>query len=285
MFGIVEHEQHAFEAQMGDQDRKEILGLDRQAQCGDDRADQKPRIAEGRQLDKAHGAAKLLQKIVRDGQRHRGLAHAARTDDRDEPLGDHFAANLANRFVAADHPHRARRQRIGGIERSFGRRRRVGRDPRGRRDEAIAPAGHGRQIAGARLAGVERLAQGRDVDAEADLLDEDAGPDLGQQFLVADDFTGIFGQDGKDVEGARAQFDDRIAFLEHAFRREQPERSESEDVLGVFLKRRGGRRVLHDRRISRSCGPGAGDDPKSRESLMIGVFRSPAEPFCQKPVV
>ncbi|MEI9887627.1 MAG: hypothetical protein WDN08_14225 [Rhizomicrobium sp.] len=79
------------------------------------------------------------------------------------------------------------------------------------------------------------------MDPQADLFDKGAGPDLGDQFPVADDLAGVLDQDRQDVEGAGAQLDRLIALLEYAFRGKQPERPESDDVPGMmtgFLKHR-----------------------------------------------
>ena len=84
---------------------------------------------------------------------------------------------------------------IGGSGR-LGRGLRPGQ--RDRRDEAVAPAGNGRDVAVAPLAIAERSAQRRHMDPKIAFLDEGVGPDPGDQVFLADQLTGALHQHGED---------------------------------------------------------------------------------------
>jgi hypothetical protein len=75
---------------------------------------------------------------------------------------------------------------------------------RDRRDEAIASAGNGDDIAIAALAVTEGAAQRGHMDAKIAFLDEDVGPHAANQFLLADDRAGLVDKDRENVERACA---------------------------------------------------------------------------------
>jgi hypothetical protein len=54
------------------------------------------------------------------------------------------------------------------------------------------------------------------MDSEGDLFDENPGPNLGDQFSLADHFTRMLDQNEQDIERAAAKLDRLIGLLENA---------------------------------------------------------------------
>jgi hypothetical protein len=80
---------------------------------------------------------------------------------------------------------------------------------RDRQREAIPAPGHR-----AHGRSAEQLAQVRDLHAQVVFFHHQAGPDLGQQFVLADDAVAAFDEHQQQVEGARAQRH-RLAAVQH----------------------------------------------------------------------
>ena len=152
---------------------------------------------------------------MRDGKCHRGLAQSARSDDGHEPLGRQLVTDFANDLVAPHHSREQRWQRVVSFRKVVGSRQ-TRRIPRRRRNEAITAAHHIREIALAAFAGVEGLAQRRDMDPKGDLFDEKPGPNLGHQLPLADHFTRMLDQNEQDIERTAAKLDRLIGLLENA---------------------------------------------------------------------
>ena len=74
---------------------------------------------------------------------------------------------------------------------------------------------------------------------EIRLLDENVRPRPGDEFLLADDLAGAFDQSVQNVECPTAEPNGCIALQQHALRRKEPERPESEDLSA------GVRRIAH----------------------------------------
>jgi hypothetical protein len=101
-----------------------------------------------------------------------------------------------------------------------------------RRDEAITAPSQRRDVARPILAVAQRLAQARDMKAQAAFFDDDVGPDLRQQLLLADDLVGLGQQRNQNVEAARAQFDGGTILGDASFAGDQAERAKRYDLPG-----------------------------------------------------
>ncbi len=102
----------------------------------------------------------------------------------------------------------ARRQDVDGWLRG-------GRDRLGERgDEAIAAPGHVDDVAGGFAGIAQHLAQRRDVEAQAALVDIDVGPDALDQLSLVDDFAGTLGEENQDIEGAAADMERHALLLQ-----------------------------------------------------------------------
>ena len=139
--------------------------------------------------------------MMSNRHRDRCLAHAAGSDDRDEPRGREFSGQPQDIVIASDHPRETSRQVC--VRKTWDIRVRrldlVLMGPRDRRDEAIATAGHRGDVARAIFAIAERLPKARDVKAQTALFDGHVGPHLGQQISFADDFVGLRHQGDQGV--------------------------------------------------------------------------------------
>ena len=82
-------------------------------------------------------------------------------------------------------------------------------------NEAVAAAGNIADVALAGLAIAKGAAQGRHVNPEIALFDEDVGPDPLQQLLLADDLALLLDESQQNVAGAAADAD-RLAGVEQA---------------------------------------------------------------------
>src|SRR5215469_4979029 len=98
----------------------------------------------------------------------RCLADTTGTSDRNQPFSRNFLADLAYLLVAANHARQSGRQWIKG------RQRRCAFDRRSQcfGGETVTAAGYIDQIARLARSDVQRFAQRRDVNAQADFLDE-----------------------------------------------------------------------------------------------------------------
>ncbi|MGY4357438.1 hypothetical protein ACVW0J_003931 [Bradyrhizobium sp. i1.7.7] len=156
---------------------------------------------------------KSRRSAMPDGDGDGGLADAAGADHRHEAMQRKPVRYLLDDLLPSDH-FRERRGKgtgrcnvHGGLS---GRRSRVSE----RGDKAVAAAGHIDDITG-RLAGIaQRLAQCRDVEAQAALVDIDVGPDALDQLSLVDDFAGALGEEDQNIERAAADVKRRALLLQ-----------------------------------------------------------------------
>ncbi len=162
----------------------------------------------------------------------RGLADAAWADDRDEaPLGQ-LRHQRGHDIAAPDHAAELSRKMARGLV--FGRRRRLSAVhlDDDRRHKTVAPAGDVGDVASARMAVTQRPPERRHMDPEVGVLDEGAGPDPGDEIILADQLAGVLDQGDEDVEGAAAEPDRLVALQEELLCRDQMERPERHGLLG-----------------------------------------------------
>lgn len=159
---------------------------------------------------------------MRDRKCDRGLADAAGADDGDEPMQGQFSRDLLDGVVSANHLRERGRY---GPERGHSRGWPVlrGRGAVQGSREAIATAGHVDDIAGAFAAIAQGLAQGRDVEAQAALVDIHVSPDPLDQFPLVDDLAGSLGEKDEDVECTTAKMKRGAVSLEQPRLRKQSE--------------------------------------------------------------
>src|SRR3954464_3206477 len=127
--------------------------------------------------------------------------------------------------------HRAPPGRRGGWRRGpFGHPRRgcsplrAPATPHGR-DKAIAPARDVGDVAGTILSVAQHLAQLRDKDAQADLLDGKSGPRIAENFVLRDHFAGATDQQAQNIRRAAAEPDRQAILLQQPRpKRKWPER-------------------------------------------------------------
>ncbi|MGY4451860.1 hypothetical protein ACVWZR_006520 [Bradyrhizobium sp. i1.3.1] len=167
----------------------------------------------GTEVDEEYAPAEIRRSAMPDGDGDGGLADAAGADHRHEAMQRKPVRYLLDDLLPSDH-FRERRGKgtgrcnvHGGLS---GRRSRVSE----RGDKAVAAAGHIDDITG-RLAGIaQRLAQCRDVEAQAALVDIDVGPDALDQLSLVDDFAGALGEEDQNIERAAADVKRRALLLQ-----------------------------------------------------------------------
>ena len=205
-------------------------------------------IAQHAEIDEQHGARERLEQLMPDRHRNRGLADAPGADDGDKARGGQLSRQPEKVVVAPDHARQAARQ-IGVWKTGSSRRVRLsGSGPGDRRDEAIAPAGHGGDVARAVRPIAQRLAQAGDMKSQTAFFHRDVGPDPGQQIPFADDLIGPGQQCNQRIKGPGAQFDGLAVPREESFAHDQAERTKRNDVpclrhrshRGVFFRSRPG---------------------------------------------
>jgi hypothetical protein len=166
-----------------------------------------------RQVDEDHRTARIEGPAPRHRDRHRGLAHPARTDHADQRRLAEQRADARHLVGAPDQAHAARHlaRRLAqrqALDADGGRGQRMfgildGVDPAA---EAVAARGHvDDPFAAVVRRGGQRLAQHRHVDAQARFVDHDPAPHLGEQFGLADHFAGMPHQHDQQFEGTRAE--------------------------------------------------------------------------------
>jgi hypothetical protein len=64
-------------------------------------------------------------------------------------------------------------------------------------------------------------------------VNEQPGPNFGDQLSLADHFTCMLDQNEQDIECTAAKLDRLIGLLENAFQGKQPKRPEGDDLLGA----------------------------------------------------
>jgi hypothetical protein len=238
VLAVVEDQQDRLVAQVGDEVRRRVVGLDRQAEDRGQRGRGESRIGERAEIDEENLAREGLDQVVGDGDGDRGLADATGAGDRDEALRREVHRERPRPFDAPDHA-----QQPAGQEGAAGQHARPGRGrvvamQRRLRDEAVAPPGQGRDVARPVLSVAERLAQRGDVEAQAALLDDDVRPDLGDELALAHHLVRSGGQRDQGVERASAQLDRLVAAQQHPLGGKQPERAEENLATAVYSLRR-----------------------------------------------
>ncbi|MEH2569829.1 hypothetical protein V1289_009456 [Bradyrhizobium sp. AZCC 2289] len=154
---------------------------------------------------------------MRNGQRDGCLAHAAVPDDGNETLGDELFADEADGIVAPSHVCQTLGKIIDRcVERRFDVRR--GAFVRNRGAKTITAALHVGDVMLAGLSSINRFAQRSDVHAETDFFHNDVRPNLGNEILVSDHFSGAFDQRQQNIESPGTQLDGVVPFLEKTLR-------------------------------------------------------------------
>ncbi len=157
------------------------------------------------------------------GQNDGSLADASGPDHRDKPVRQQL---VAERFYNLFAPHQPTRARGQPKRRGLGlRRRRIRRGPN-RGDETVALPGDVGDV----TAFPQRLAKGGDVEAEAALIGDGAGPDLTEQFRLGDNLAWAFQQHLEDIEGLAPERYGRSVTLQAPAAGQKPEWSEHDAV-------------------------------------------------------
>ena len=155
------------------------------------------------------------------------LADPAGASERDEAIAQQASRQFLQNVLASDHPLQAVRQRNRRgslLERPVdGDRRRRHAALHGR-DKAISPAGNVRDVARTVFSITERLTQFGDVDPQTDFLDHEAGPRIGENFLLRNHLTRATDQQPQDIGCPAPQLDRHTVLLEQP--RPEGERSE-----------------------------------------------------------
>ena len=169
------------------------------------------------------GVAALVQHSL--GQA--GLAHAAGTGDRDEPMVGQQRTQRCKVVVAADQRLQCRRQVRAQpqLHRSGLRVASEARIDR-RRGEPIAPAGDRRDASG-----TQQLAQIADLHREVALFDNESRPDKIEQLVLCHDPVAMFDQRHQKVEGTRSQSRELTVYQQLSFSRLDREMLEAKHVL------------------------------------------------------
>ena len=203
-----------------------------EAQSGGDRARDQRGVLQWAEFEEMNVALECLPHVMRERGRNRGLADAARSSQRDEAVAQQTRRQLGQHVVPTDHPvqpmWQGRRRR-----RSFRCTRRECRSGVALatlhgRDEAIAAARDVGDVAGPVLAVAKHLAQLRDMDAQADLLDREAGPRVAENLVLRHHFAGTAEEQAQNIHRAAAELDRRSVPLEQP--RPQRKRSERDCV-------------------------------------------------------
>jgi hypothetical protein len=102
------------------------------------------------------------------------------------------------------------------------------------RDKSVAPAGVVGDVAPARAAIAERLAQRCDMDPQGAVIDDRVGPGVSDQLFLGYRFAGALDQCDQNVERTTTEAHSLSVVEQNSLRRNQPERSEGE---GLFIHR------------------------------------------------
>jgi hypothetical protein len=94
-----------------------------------------------------------------------------------------------------------------------------------RRYKAVAAAGHIGHIPRSALPIAEYLPERCDVESQASFIDGHARPNLIEQVLLGDGFTGPSGQRNQNIEGAAAYADRHAVLRQKPLARRQAERT------------------------------------------------------------
>jgi hypothetical protein len=116
--------------------------------------------------------------------------------------------------------------------RRAGDRARIRIRPRDRRHEAVASPRDSGHIPGSRLPVLKRPTQGSDMEPQVALLDRDIWPDSRHQPLLADNFTGAFDKNDKNVERSSTQMNWAARLLKVSLRWAQAKWTERNRVRG-----------------------------------------------------
>jgi hypothetical protein len=161
VLAVVEHQEQVLVVQIGDEARHGAAGPDRDPEQRHERRGRRVRIGERAEVEEEHGSRKGLGRVVRDRDGDRGLAHAAWAHDRHEARGKELGRQQPDVILTSHHARHARWEEVrpggaGGAPGTLAVAAR-GRRSRCRRDEAVASAGQGGDVAGAADAIAERL--------------------------------------------------------------------------------------------------------------------------------
>src|SRR3984957_17257716 len=163
-----------------------------------------PRIGEPFQLNQVDFPAKLFGGGPANSQGNGRLANAAGADQGYESLISKLVANLADDRFAPNHHERSHGEPAlvsGPVAAAL----RIASERDDSADERVAPPLDVCDVAVAKLAVAERLADCGHVDPEASLLHGDVRPDVIHQFLLCDHLTWTLGKVDQDVEGPAAK--------------------------------------------------------------------------------
>ena len=170
-----------------------------------------------------HMAVKRRQHIMgqRDGDGR--LADPAGPSERNEAIAQQASRQILQNLLPSDHPLQPMRQRS---------RQRMSPDATGdgrcwlrhaalhRGDKAISPAGNVRDVARAVFSITERLTQFGNVDPQTDFLDHEAGPRIGENFLLRNHLTRATYEQSQDIGCPSPQLDGHAVL----FKEPRPER-------------------------------------------------------------
>src|SRR6202042_2307268 len=84
VFAIIEHDEHRFGSEIGENARQGVIRVRRDAEFGRERARNEPAIYDWPEIDEADAVLVGADEVSSDRQRKGRLTDAARTDDRDE---------------------------------------------------------------------------------------------------------------------------------------------------------------------------------------------------------
>ena len=191
MLAGIEDQQDSLVSEIGDQARRRVTGLNRQAQHGGYGCRHQAWVAQRSEIDQVHSACERVDQVMPHGDGDRGLADPASSHDRDEARLSQLDRELEDIVAPTDHPGRSAGQ--VGMREGNGRLAMniaASAQPRDRRHEGIASSWQGGDVAGAVLSIAQGLAQIGDVKPQAALLDRYVGPYPGEQLRLAHDLVG-----------------------------------------------------------------------------------------------
>src|SRR5215471_13707940 len=203
----VQHQQHPPGTQEIQQARQRIPGSDGNLEQGGDRALHQGGIGYGAQIDERHFVGKGGKFGMRYGHRDSCLADASRAVQGHEAMRGETRGDLAHRGVPPDHPTERSRQARRRLRRWSDRRLWCGMHCRDRRHKRVATARDVGDVARAVSAMAQGLAQRRQLNAQAALVDRNVGPHPLCQLPFTDDFAGMLDQHDQHVHRPTAESD------------------------------------------------------------------------------
>jgi hypothetical protein len=241
----VEQDQRPPILQEADKAREGILRPAREANHGGERTRDELGVEDRREVEEDDAVWKAGGQLVRGREGDRRLPDPPRPGDRDEARLAYPAYDRVDEGGAADHAGQRSGQGVQPAQGGAGLSWHGGcvRHVEGG-DEPVAAPWDILDVAQAALPVAERPAQGRDVDAQVALLDENVRPNLGDDLLLGHELARPLDEGDEDGEGAAAERDGLAGLEQREATGEEAIRAERNRPLDRGRTGRGSEGVL-----------------------------------------